>query len=68
MERKAALRRRRTRNRRYASDEFTTIFSERKSLNQGYNDDVIESEELVTFDGAVEVVELTVDQVTTFIF
>ncbi|XP_005099430.1 biorientation of chromosomes in cell division protein 1-like 1 [Aplysia californica] len=62
MEKKAALRRRRTRNRKYASDEFTSIFSERKALTQSYTEGVVDSEEIVTFDGTVEVVEMTVDQ------
>uniref|UniRef100_A0A2C9JDF1 BOD1/SHG1 domain-containing protein n=1 Tax=Biomphalaria glabrata TaxID=6526 RepID=A0A2C9JDF1_BIOGL len=59
LERKAALSRRRTRNRRYASEEFTSIFTERKSLNQSYTDPPAD---IVTFDGSLEVVEMTVDQ------
>ncbi|XP_059179216.1 protein split ends-like isoform X2 [Physella acuta] len=62
LERKAALRRQRTRNRRYTSGEFTSIFSEHKTLNQSYNEPVLASQEIVTFDGSLEVVEMTVDQ------
>ena len=60
MEKRAALRRRRTRNKKYASDEFTSIFSERKALTQSYTE--LDTEEIVTFDG-MEVIEMTVDQV-----
>ncbi|CAL1526470.1 unnamed protein product [Lymnaea stagnalis] len=62
LERKAALRRQRTRNRRYTSEEFTSIFSERKTLNQSYTEPVLASQEIVTFDGSLEIVEMTVDQ------
>ena len=61
-EKRAALRRKRTRNKKYASDEYTSIYSERKALTQSYTD-VVGSEEIVTFDNTVEVVEMTVDQV-----
>lgn len=44
MEKKAALRRQRTRNRRYTSDEFTSIFNEKKQpfSSQSYSEVVIE--------------------------
>ncbi|GFO50242.1 biorientation of chromosomes in cell division protein 1-like protein [Plakobranchus ocellatus] len=61
MERKAALRRSRTRNRKYVSEEFTSIFSQHKHLNQSYTSSAA-STDIVTFDGTVEVVEMTVDQ------
>ena len=62
MERKAALRKRRTRNRKYTSEEFTSVFSQHKNLNQSYTGSVPDTD-IVTFDGALEVVEMTVDQV-----
>ncbi|XP_076104274.1 uncharacterized protein LOC143072969 isoform X2 [Mytilus galloprovincialis] len=44
MEKKAALRRQRTRNRRYTSDEFTSIFNEKKQpfSSQSYSEVVFE--------------------------
>lgn len=66
MEKKAALQRQRTRNNKYASDEFTTVFSEKKPSNQNYSVSAVDSEEVVTFDGNLEIVEMTVDQVLLF--
>ena len=66
MEKRAALRRRRTRNKKYASDEFTSIFSQRKNAvgSHSYTTGLEGlQEEIVTFDG-MEVVEMTVDQVS----
>lgn len=62
MEKKAALRRQRTRNRRYTSDEFTSIFTEKKQpfSSQSYSEVVIEEqtfEETVVTDNIEYVVD-----------
>lgn len=65
IEKRMALRRQRTRNRRYTSAEFTSIFTEKKNLlsNEGYVEVVEEQivEESVEVDTSVMSLEKAVD-------
>ena len=49
-----ALRRKRTKNRRYMSDEFTSIFTERKNLLTGVGDTYVEE---MVVEQAVEITD-----------
>jgi hypothetical protein len=52
MEKRMALRRKRTKNKRYMSDEFTSIFTERKNLLTGVGDTYVEE---MVVEHAVEI-------------
>ena len=62
MEKRMALRRQRTRNRKYYSDDFTSIFTEKKHLlsNEGYVEVIDQSVEVETVVHQEDVVEETV--------